>query len=299
MSDPLDALAIPIVPIAPAPRFAAELRRRIERELARRAGGDDGEHPVTEQEESMADALLRNQVSRNGARHGDVSYVTLALPDAAKGRRFYRRVLGWTFGTGAVETEGNQVAEVVPQVGLWPGSARGGGIHPGAILSWRVDDLATAVDRVRRAGGSATDPEQLPYGLQSDCTDGNGLRFWLHELPPPMGAAGSNGEREGDVSYVVLRVGDLDRARRFFDDVLGWSYSPGTTGVHVEGPSPMTGMSEGSPGVTLCYRVDDVGISVGRVRAAGGRADEIASRPYGLESLCADDQGVEFYLHQF
>ena len=247
----------------------------------------------------MADALLRNQVPRNGSRHGDVSYVTLALPDAAKGRRFYGRVLGWTFGTGAVETEGNQVADVVPQVGLWPGSAWGEGTHPGAILSWRVDDLATAVGRVRRAGGSATDLEQLPYGLQSDCTDGNGLRFSLHELPPPVGAAGRNGEREGDVSYVVLRVADLDRARRFFDDVLGWSYSPGTTGVHVEGPSPMTGMSGGSPGVTLCYRVDDIGASVERVQAAGGRAGEVAARPYGLESLCADDQGVEFFLHQF
>ena len=299
MTDPLDALAAPIVPIAPAPTFAAELRSRLERELSRRAGADQAEHVEQEKKESMPDALLHNQVSRNGTRHGDVSYVTLALPDAAAGRRFYSGVLGWSFGTGAVETQGNQAADVVPQVGLWPGSAWREGIHAGAILSWRVDDLATAVERVRRAGGTATDPEPLPYGLQSECTDGNGLRFWLHELPPPVGAAGRNGEHEGDLSYVVLRVADLDRARRLFNDVLGWSYSPGTTGVHVEGPSPMTGMSEGSPGVTLCYRVDDIGLSVGRVQAAGGRADPVASRPYGLESLCADDQGVEFYLHQF
>ena len=79
----------------------------------------------------MPDEQLHNQVSRNGTRHGDVSYVTLALPDAAAGRRFYGRVLGWSFGTGAVETEGNQAAEVVPQVGLWPGSAWREGIRAG------------------------------------------------------------------------------------------------------------------------------------------------------------------------
>jgi uncharacterized protein len=292
VTDPLDALRSPVVPVAPDPTFAALLRRRLERQLAHREGTDAVE------EEFMSDALLRDRVSRNGTRHGDVSYVTLALPDAAAGRRFYGRVLGWTFGTGALESEGNQAAEVVPQVGLWPGSAWREGITTGAILSWRVDDIAAAVDTVRAAGGTASDPELLPYGLQSECTDGSGLSFWLHELPPAGAPAGRNGEREGDVSYVVLRVADLDRARRLFAEVLGWSYSPGPTGVHVEGREPMTGMSEGAPGASLCYRVDDISVAVERVRAAGGRAEEVGSRPYGLESLCADDQGVEFYLHQ-
>ena len=148
----------------------------------------------------MSESLLGHRVSRNGTRHGDVSYVTLALPDAAAGRRFYGRVLGWNFGTGALESEGNQADRVVPQVGLWPGDAWHEGVTPGAILSWRVDDVETAVARVRGAGGSANDPEQLPYGLQSECTDGQGLRCWLHELPPPGEPAGPNGDREGDIS---------------------------------------------------------------------------------------------------
>ncbi len=291
MTDPLDSLRAPIVPTAPDPAFAARLRRRIERELAPREEAHEEEEPVT-------DAHLRSRTSRNGTRHGDVSYVTLALPDAAAGRRFYGRVLGWTFGTGLLESEGNQAADVVPQVGLWPGSAWRRGIRAGAILSWRVDDIATAVARVRAAGGSATDADLLPYGRQSECTDGNGLHFWLHELPPPGEPAGPNGAHEGDISYVVLRAADLDRTRRLLSDVLGWSYSAGNVGVQVEGSLPMTGMSEGAPGVSLCYRVDDIALAVERVRNAGGRAGEVSSRPYGLESLCADDQGVEFYLHQ-
>ena len=64
----------------------------------------------------------------------------------------------------------------------------------------------------------------------------------------------------------------------------------------------MTTKPEGGatgPGVILCYRVDDIRASVERVCHAGGAAREVAQRPYGLESLCADDQGTPFYLHQF
>jgi len=290
--DPLDALCTPTVPMAPDPLFAAQLRRRLELELL---------HPgdvQPERENDMTDELLRDRLSRNGTRHGDVSYITLATPDAAMARRFYGRVLRWTFGASQLEPEGNQVDGVVPQVGMWPASAWREGVNAGAIMSWRVDDIVAAVEAVRAAGGTAADPEQLPYGLQSECTDGQGLRFWLHQLPPPSEPVRPTGERDGDISYVVLRVAELDRVRRLFSTVLGWDFTPGNTGVLVEGPVPMTGMSEGNPGVVLCYRVDDISAAVERVATAGGQAGEVEVRPYGLESLCTDDQGMEFYLHQ-
>jgi len=50
--------------------------------------------------------------------------------------------------------------------------------------------------------------------------------------------------------------------------------------------------------VVLGFRVDDISAAVDRVRTAGGAADDPAHRPYGLESRCDDDQGLEFYLHQ-
>lgn len=292
MADPFDALRSPVAPIAPDPAFAARLRHRLEVTLAHLSPQQ------SEEESNMSDVLLRDGRSRNGTRHGDVSYITLALPDDAAGRRFYGAVLGWTFGPGRIEAQGNQVDRVIPQVGLWPQSAWRAGVTAGAILSWRVDDIALAIENVRGAGGIATDPEQLPYGLQAECTDGNGLRFWLHQLPPPGEPASPNGEAEGDISYVVLQVADLAGAQRFFSTVLGWEFSPGHTGVQVQGPEPMTGMSEGSPGVVLSYRVDDMALAVERVAAAGGRSGQVESRPYGLEAFCADDQGVPFYLHQ-
>jgi predicted enzyme related to lactoylglutathione lyase len=281
-------LQAPIVPVAPDPGFAARLRRRLERLTHQQ-----------EEEHEMADVLLRGGLSRNGTHHGDVSYLTLALPDAARGRRFYGSVLGWTFGTGQLETDGNQVDEVIPQVGLWPSSAWREGVAAGAIPGFRVDDIAVAVEAVRAHGGTASGPQLRPYGLEAEGTDGQSLRFFLHELPPSGEPAGPNGERHGDVSYLVLRVADVPRAQRLFSVVLGWRFAPGGTGLHVEGAVPMAGVSEGPPGATLCYQVDDIAVAVEAVRAAGGRAGEVQTRPYGLESLCADDQGVEFYLHQF
>jgi len=46
-------------------------------------------------------------------------------------------------------------------------------------LSYRVDDIAAAVERVRAAGGRAGEPERKPYGLLADCVDDQGATFHL------------------------------------------------------------------------------------------------------------------------
>ncbi|MGH8919659.1 MAG: VOC family protein, partial [Actinomycetes bacterium] len=86
--DPLDALRTPITPLAPDPAFAADLRRRLMRALA----------PTTKENPMTTDLTNR---PRNGVRHGDVSYITLGLPDLARARAFYGTVLGWRFSPGS------------------------------------------------------------------------------------------------------------------------------------------------------------------------------------------------------
>jgi predicted enzyme related to lactoylglutathione lyase len=44
---------------------------------------------------------------------------------------------------------------------------------------YRVDDVDAAVQRVRAAGGTATDAETQPYGRTSECTDDQGSFFYL------------------------------------------------------------------------------------------------------------------------
>ena len=257
-NDPFDALHDPVSPRTPDPSFAAALRERLLRAVAA---------------SSAKENVMRNEMTarpRNGIRHGDVSYITLGLPDLARGRDFYAAVLGF-----------------------------------------RVDDIASAVESVRSHGGTISDPHPEPYALAAEGHDDQGTPFYLHQMPPEdaapeVGATFHNGEVEGDVSYLTMVVPDLDAARAFYGGVFGWTFNIGLAGgAQVSGVAPQIGMTtrpEAGPmvsGVILCYRVDDVAAAVQRVGDAGGRAGPVVQRPYGLESLCADDQGTPFYLHQF
>lgn len=300
MSDPFDALRSPVVPVAPDPDFAARLRRRLVQAVSPTASQE--ERPMTK------DPTVR---SRNGSRHGDVSYITLGLPDLAKGLAFYGAVLGWRFSPGSSE-HGAQVDGIVPMMGLWDGEQPAGGRIHGAVLGFRVDDIAAAVAAVRAQGGSVNDPHSEPYAMAAEGHDNQGIPFYLHEMPAGGGelAPGNgepwNGELEGDVSYLTMVVPDVRTAQAFYGAVFGWTFSVGRAGgAQVTGVAPQIGMATrpeagpATPGVILGYRVDDIAAAVERVREFGGQARDVAQRPYGLESLCADDQGTPFYLHQF
>ena len=51
--------------------------------------------------------------------------------------------------------------------------------QPGVQLSYRVDDIAAAVERVRAAGGHADEPMRRAFGLLADCVDDQGATFRL------------------------------------------------------------------------------------------------------------------------
>lgn len=112
----------------------------------------------------------------NGTDPGDVAYLTMQVPDSARARSFHAAVFGWTFTGGHVE-DGWQVDGPAPMTGM-----SGGHAHPDLVPMYRVSDVEAAVARVRAAGGTATDPERAPYGISSDCTDDQGLRFYLGQL---------------------------------------------------------------------------------------------------------------------
>jgi predicted enzyme related to lactoylglutathione lyase len=109
----------------------------------------------------------------NGSRPGDLSYLTLEVVDSVAARAFYGEVLGWQFTPGRIE-DGWQIADTVPMMGLAGGKERAT-----AVPMWKVADVRGAVEAVRTAGGTATDPERQPYGTTSECTDDQGMRFYL------------------------------------------------------------------------------------------------------------------------
>jgi uncharacterized glyoxalase superfamily protein PhnB/extradiol dioxygenase family protein len=254
----------------------------------------------------------------SGTRQGDVGYLSLQVPDLARAQAFYGTVLGWQFAP-AERAEARRVVDSMPLTSVWGGRPRGDG-----VLCWRVDDMSAAVERVRRAGGTATEPEARPYGTVSDCADDQGMAFYLWQPTEADAAATAtaadtataagaattadivdrplNGTRQGDVAYLTIGVVDSARFRSFFGGVLGWRFTPGRVvdGWNVEDTMPMIGLHGGQEraGLEVMYRVDDIEVALENVRRAGGSPGPVEHNPYGITARCTDDQGTNFYLGQ-
>jgi len=106
-------------------------------------------------------------------RQGDVANVTMVAPDAHRAKEFYEAVLQVPFASGhpgAWRTD-----QTRPPLAVMSSQ----GAEPGVQLSYRVDDIAAAVERVRAAGGHADEPRRRPFGLLADCVDDQGATFRL------------------------------------------------------------------------------------------------------------------------
>jgi predicted enzyme related to lactoylglutathione lyase len=251
-------------------------------------------------------------ITSEGVRQGDVTYVSLFVPDLSRAAAFYERALGWRLGPldvpWARQVEGQSLSQGLASLDsvTWHYSGLGlklpDGFAPVAYVTYAVLDIDAAVERVRAAGGQATTPAEFPYGRLAECLDDQGLLFGLHQARGPSQRPPASGARQGDIAYLVLEVPDSARARAFFGSVLGLEFTPGRAadGWNIVDSVPMSGLAGGSsrPRIVPMFRVDDVQASVARVREAGGTATDPAVEPYGTRAECADDQGTKFYLGQ-
>jgi uncharacterized glyoxalase superfamily protein PhnB len=117
--------------------------------------------------------LLRPPARATRFREGDIAHVTMLTRDANRAKEFYEAVLRVPFAAGhpgAWRTD-----EITPPLGVL--SARDA--EPQVRLSYRVDDIAAAVERVRAAGGRAGEPARRAYGLLAECVDDQGTTFHL------------------------------------------------------------------------------------------------------------------------
>ncbi len=110
-------------------------------------------------------------------RQGDVGNVTISAPDSQRAVEFYQAVLQVPFAPGhpgAWRTD-----QTTPPLAILPSRLPSRGAEPEVQLSYCVDDIAAAVQRVRAAGGRAGEPEHRPFGLLAECTDDQGGTFRL------------------------------------------------------------------------------------------------------------------------
>jgi uncharacterized glyoxalase superfamily protein PhnB len=117
--------------------------------------------------------LLQPPARATRLRQGDVANVALVTPDAQRARDFYEAVLQVPFAAGhpgAWRTE-----ETTPPLSILPSE----GAEPQVELSYRVDDIGAAIERVLSAGGQAGQPGRRPFGLLATCVDDQGATFRL------------------------------------------------------------------------------------------------------------------------
>ncbi|MDQ3455602.1 MAG: glyoxalase [Actinomycetota bacterium] len=238
---------------------------------------------------------LTATASTGGVHHGDVVYASVWAAEPTRAAAFYSAVLGWRCERNE---RGYDVAGTRLNLGIYAVPD-----DPGLFCCYAVDDLDAAVERVRAAGGTATDIDVRPYGRISDCTDDQGAPFALTTVPAdaPEDRA-SNVKGQGDLTYITYEVADSKRFRAFYGSVLGWSFETGNVddGWQVERSTPMAGVAGGSRqrNTVPMWEVDDIAAAVQRVRTAGGTATEPQQQSYGLMTECTDDQGTRFYLGQ-
>ncbi len=117
--------------------------------------------------------LLRPQARPSRLSQGDVANVTMTAPDPDRARGFYEHVLQIPFSPAHPGTW--RAHQASPPLGIR--SSRDA--TPEVQLTFRVDDIAAAVERVRAAGGHADEPARMPFGLHAECTDNAGMTFRL------------------------------------------------------------------------------------------------------------------------
>ena len=117
--------------------------------------------------------LIKQPAWATRLRQGDVASVTMIARDGQRAKEFYEAVLQVPFSAGHPGAWRSD--EISPALGVWSSE----GAAPEVQLSYRVDDISAAVERVRAAGGHADEPERKPYGMLAECVDDQGATFRL------------------------------------------------------------------------------------------------------------------------
>jgi predicted enzyme related to lactoylglutathione lyase len=226
-------------------------------------------------------------------RHGDIGYVSVWTEDPAKSAAFYGHVLGWDYDPASRHvTNTDQPVGIVAMPGVRT-----------LFCCYAVADVHAAREAILAAGGRADEISEAPHGLTVEATDPFGTAFAVYQPAGPNPRPALNGTGPGELSYVTFEVRDSASFREFYGTVLGWSFEAGRVadGWEPKSVHPMSGIAGGSAEqVTVpMWTVTDIVSAVERVRAAGGTViEEPSQQSYGSSALCADDQGVRFYLGQ-
>ncbi len=115
------------------------------------------------------------------------------------------------------------------------------------------------------------------------------------------------------VTWFEIYVQDMDRARRFYEAVLGnalerinagdldyWGFPPVKEGRGISGAlSRIPGVPSGGNSTLVYFECEDCAVEGARVAGAGGKVhrEKMSIGPYGFIVLAVDTEGNMFGLH--
>lgn len=225
---------------------------------------------------------------------GDLTYFWIPSPDPEKGRVFYGTLFGWTLEPRQ-QNDGYAITSASVYGGLVGGRE---GTRP--HLYFLVDDVGDAVEAIHELGGHAGEISEFEEGASAECTYDD-VEFGIFR--PIAEVELRDGKQWGDLAYFTVPVEDAGDARSFYGALFGWEYEHDDIDApyhHVVNVTPPGGLFTEDDGTRprSYFRVEDIEVSMRRVRDLGGEVGMLIESVTGFSTGCSDDQGIEFSLWQ-
>jgi predicted enzyme related to lactoylglutathione lyase len=101
---------------------------------------------------------------------------------------------------------------------------------------------------------------------------------------------------QGSLYYFTFPTADLARAKRFFGEALGWEFDDSGHITNIADPHGGIHQQESMIDAKLWLNVDDVEVSVARVRSLGGESTDVGESRTGWWADCKDPDGAAFSI---
>jgi hypothetical protein len=246
--------------------------------------------------------------------HGQFCWVDLVTHDLPAAARFYADLFGWT--VEEQDTDGGpsyamfaREGDVVAGIGAMSDAMRESGVPPMWNSYIHVDDVHAMTEAAENLGAPIITPPMQVMDAG-----------WLAYIEAPTGGAvglwqdGSHHGAErvnvpGAFCWNELNTRDMDGAKAFFHQLLGWTYEDNAESptpyaiIHNDG-RPNGGILEMndewggmSPHWSVYFTVTDIDADVEQLRALGG---QLHHGPFdtsvGRMAVVADPQSAIFHL---
>jgi predicted enzyme related to lactoylglutathione lyase len=219
-------------------------------------------------------------------------HFSINADDLPRARAFYEAVFSWSFAPWGPP---NFLTLSGAGVGgaLQGRHTLGGREMPGIEVGFAVDDITATAAAVEAQGGTILMPEYNLEGVGRMITfedpEGGVVKACQYERRfEPTATPGA-----GRVRHFAINAGDVPRARGFYEEVFGWSFTPwGPPGFYqtrssgaghlgaLQGRRSIGGRT--MPGIELTFGVDDLAATIAAIEAHGG---EILMPPFRIEGV--------------